>query len=168
MRKAVVLVLAPAFLAIGADAPQRKLGPEWTRVGDQYRRKVEVNGVRYAAGNVSSYTLPLENDEVFVSEVDDNRGFKVSHRYGQLEVKKDGRGRVAAHTAVLGEMLYFDLNGDGVIDAMYDGKAKRALIFFEGRYVQVEDSKAGFDSGPRWAIGRGTQYIFAGDHWITK
>ena len=89
MRKAVLAVLAVASLAVGVYGLQRKLGPEWTKVGNEYHRKVEVKFIRSVGGNVSGCTLRLERDEVFVWEVDDNRGFTVgSHPYGELRVVK--------------------------------------------------------------------------------
>ncbi len=159
-------VLAVFVAAASAYALQRQFGREWTKVGDEYHRTVEVKVKHSAGGNVSNYKLPLENGEVFVREVDDGRGFTVgSHPYGEFQVVKDDKGRVTEYSVVLGNSRYFDLNGDGSIDAMYTGDPRIPMIVFEGRTVRVEDSKTGFGTRRVWAEGRGAEYLFEDGRW---
>jgi hypothetical protein len=169
MRK-VVLVIGLAVVAVGACTAQRRFGPEWTKVGDTYERKVEVKVVHYAAGNVSNYTLPLEKGEVHVWQVDGDRGFHVAtqHPDGRLEIATDDQGNAAGFMVVLGEMEYIDLNGDGVIDAMREGKARIPRILLEGKFVEVANSKSPFRGLTARAVDGTTEYIFEGGKWKVK
>ncbi|HZS08838.1 MAG TPA: hypothetical protein VFD58_28640 [Blastocatellia bacterium] len=165
MGKAIPATLAVIPAAVCAYALQRQFGPEWVRVGDEYHRKVEVKAVHSAAGNTSNYTLPLEQGEVFVREVDHNCGFSIgSQTYGSFELKKGEDGRVTEYAVDPGGTKYFDLNGDGIIDAKYD-KGRKPMVFFNGSYVPVEDSLDAFASREKWAAGRGRKFIFVGDRW---
>jgi hypothetical protein len=161
-----------AAVLVAGDQP-RKFGPEWTRRGDMYYRTIEVKVSHSPGGNVSGYQVPLENDVVWVHEIDDNRGFTLLHeRYGEFKVFKDEQGKVQELSAKLKDNVYFDLDGDGMIDALYDkrGGKRVPMILFEGRLVEVEDSRIGFGIIPNleksmWGVGREVWYLFEDGTW---
>ena len=185
-------LLAAAFvIAIGwtissaSDKPQaRTFGPEWTKdkSGDFYTRKHDAEVLRRADANFKStrYTLATEFDMVRVSERDENRGIGVevvqsdeeAPKYMSVEARKDKNGKVDQFKVDLKDVKYFDLDGDGMIDAFYDnrGDKGRPMIIFEGRFVQVENSR-GFGGTPKgqkpreWGRGRKAEYVFAKGVW---
>ncbi len=169
---AIALVIGWNLALAISDAP-RRFGPEWTKVGDQYHRKLEITVIHNAGGNLSAYTVPLEKDKVGILETDENRGFELgSHPYGSFGVVKDEKGKATELSAQLRENIYIDLDADGMIDAVYDkrGGKDRALIVFEGRFVEVEVNKAGFRHAPNeklrvWGVGRNVQYVFEDGTW---
>jgi len=65
-------------------------------------------------------------------------------------------------------MSYFDLDGDGMVDALYDSRAGKRIprVPFEGRFVRVENFITGFSTKKMWGIGRKVQYIFEGSAWV--
>lgn len=174
MVSAAVVGWLSAVVTAG-DQP-RKFGLEWTRMGDFYQRKMEINVTHSVGGNVGGYTLPLENDTVSVLEYDNNKGFAAgSQPHGEIEVLKDEKGRAYELSARLGNNRYLDLDADGMIDALYDkrGGKRVSMIVFEGRLVEVEDSVNGFsvsrkDTLWKWGIGRKVRYVFEGGTWKAK
>lgn len=170
---AVALVIGWNNTPAASDAP-RKFGPEWTKEGDRYLRKLEITVIHNAGGNLSAYSVPLEKDAVGILETDDNRGFEVrSHPHGAFGVVKDQKGKVTELSAQLRDSLYFDLDADGMIDALCDkrGGKQTPLIVFEGRFVEVEDNKALFRAAPNeklrvWGLGRKVEYVFDGGRWV--
>ena len=190
MKALALVVTAASLIAIGwsvtmaNDKPPRKFGPEWTKdkSGDFYTRKQEANVLRRTDVNFKStgYTLATEFDKVRVFERDENRGISVAvvqgdekvPRYMSVEARKDEDGEVDQFEVHLKDVLYFDLDGDGMIDAFYDnrGDKGRPMIIVDGRFVQVEDSK-GFGGTPKgqkpreWGRGRKAEYVFAKGVW---
>jgi hypothetical protein len=179
MKRFVVCFMCVAVVIIGwnmtratPDAP-RKFGPEWTKNGDQYRRKMEITVVHGAGGNLSAYSVPLERDTVGIVETDDNRGFELrGHPHGSFGVVKDEKGKVTELSTQMRDNIYFDLDADGMIDALFDnrGGKQTALIVFGGRFVEVEVNKAGFRHAPNeklrvWGLGRHVEYVFDKGSW---
>ena len=87
----------------------------------------------------------------------------------------DDKGNPESTTISLGKNSYFDLDGDGVIDALYDKQGQDGVpkVIFEGRFVQVEDFKTGFDAAKgqkptMWGLGRKVQYVFDKGVWNQK
>ncbi len=87
------------------------------------------------------------------------------------------RGKSAKRetTIQLSKNIYFDLDGDGVINAFYDnpGKNRTPMVIFEGRLIQVEDFKSGFHTARNakptmWGIGRNEQDVFDKGVWNKK
>ena len=191
MKALALVVTAASLIAIGwsvtmaNDKPPRKFGPEWTKdkSGDFYTRKQEANVLRRTDVNFKStgYTLATEFDKVRVFERDENRGISVAvvqgdekvPRYMSVEARKDEVGEVDQFEVHLKDVLYFDLDGDGMIDAFYDrrGENGRPMIIFDGRFVQVEDNKSGFGGTPKgetprkWGRGRKVEYVFSKGVW---
>ena len=191
MKALALVVTAASLIAIGwsvtmaNDKPPRKFGPEWTKdkSGDFYTRKHDANVLRRTDVNFKStdYTLATEHDEVRISERDGNRGISVAvvpgkeiaPRHMSVEARKDEDGKVDQFKVDLNDVKYFDLDGDGMIDAFYDnrGDKGRPMIIVDGRFVQVEDSR-GFGGTPKgqkpekWGIGRKVKYIFEGSAWV--
>ena len=87
----------------------------------------------------------------------------------------DEKGKVRETTIKLSKNIYFDLDGDGVIDAFYDKRDKDGtpIVIFKGRLVPVEDFKSGFRTARNakptmWGIGRKEQYVFDKGVWNLK
>jgi hypothetical protein len=109
----------------------------------------------------------LEHEEVFAWQRDDNRVIATgSSRYGELEVTKDDSRRVAEYKVRLGEIVYFDLNGDGLLDALA-GKQQPPMILVQNCFIEVNDSKGQFPRTKR-AVETGIEYVFEGDRWRPK
>ncbi len=132
--------------------------------------------IRHDGGNLSAYTVPLAKDTVGIVETDDNRGFEVrGHPHGSFGVVKDEKGKVTELSARLRDNIYFDLDADGMIDALYDNRGGKQipLIVFEGRFVEVEDHKAVFRRAPNeklrvWGLERKVQYVFDKGSWLVE
>ena len=179
MKALALVVTAASLIAIGwsvtmaNDNPPRKFGPEWTKdkSGDFYTRKQEANVLRRTDVNFKStgYTLSTEFNKVRISEHDGNRAISVAVVHGKdlgpsymsVEARKDEDGEVDQFQVDLKDIRYFDLDGDGMIDALYDrrGESGRPMVIFEGRFVQVENSKSIFGGTPKGqkptVLGRG-------------
>ncbi len=186
---AIFLTTAIAVIATGwglgdaADKPAYKFGPEWklNKDGDIYYKKMEIPvGRRNNGAEWAWYTVEMEKNTVQITEYDDNRGVTISAapkgdlgaQYGELQVHKDDKGKAREITIRLSKNNYFDLDGDGVIDAFYDNTKSDGvpMVIFEGRFVQVENFKSGFSVAkgqkPKmWGIGRKVQYVFDKGVW---
>ena len=99
MKRSMVCSMCGVALVIGwnitraAPDEPRKFGPEWTKEGDKYHRKLEIKVIHHAGGNLSAYAVPLEKDTVSIHETDDDRGFEVrGHPHGSFGVVKDEKG----------------------------------------------------------------------------
>ena len=167
------------------DESPRKFGPEWTKdkSGDFYTRKQDTEVLRRTDVDFKStgYTLATEYDKVRISERDGNRGISVAvvpgkeiaPRHMSMEARKDEDGNVDQFKVDLKDVKYFDLDGDGMIDAIYDNRGEngRPMIIFDGRFVQVEDNKSGFGGTPKgetprkWGRGRKVEYVFSKGVW---
>lgn len=157
------------------DAVAREYGPEWNKVTFpnsnyvEYQRKFEVMATHAGIGNVTNYPVSLENHNLNIFELDDNLGLNIHIRqYGEFSLAKDLQGKPESFTIGLGAIRYFDLNGDGYIDARYDGKKEISEIFLDGRYVMVKSSKDGFKTRTRLSADGKIQYVFSGGQWVAN
>ena len=158
-----------------SQALAREYGPEWNKVTFpnsnyvEYQRKLEITATHAGIGNVTNYPIPLENHSLSIFELDDNLGVNIHIRqYGEFSLAKDLQGNPESFTIALGAIRYFDLNGDGYIDARYDGTQELSEIFYKGQYLPVQSSKDGFKTRTRMSEDGKTQYVFSGGQWISK
>ena len=189
MKRLVACLLSALTLVLGwnaimatPDPPKKKLGPEWTKDKDDeqlYRRKMEIEVIRRTTLESTGYTIPLVNHTVNIWETDDNRGAEVfmiprvgNIPHGELDVRKDVKGKVSEMTVKLRDIIYYDLDGDGMIDAYFDNRRGKSIakIVFEGRFVEVEDQKSIFGHAPneKPEVGRTVRYIFEDGTWKIK
>jgi hypothetical protein len=172
-------VLLPVTFIIatqwGTQSMAREYGPEWNKVTFpnsnyvEYQRKLDVTATHAGIGNVTNYTIPLENHSLNVFELDDNLGINIHIRqYGEFSLAKDLQGKPESFTIGLGAIRYFDLNGDGYIDARYDGTKEISEIFLNGQYVPVKSSKDGFKTRTRMSADGKIQYVFSGGQWLAN
>ena len=193
MKRLTTYLLCAATLFLGwnaimakPDPPKKKLGPEWTKDKDDddlYRRKMEIELLRRPIGwYYTGYTIPLENHTVNIMESDENRGVNVviisrveNSALGEFKIRKDVKGKVRDITAQLNDVYNYDLDGDGMIDAIVDKRKGKnvAKIVYEGRFVQVETNKDTFGHAPNqkpevWGVGRKVRYIFEDGTWKVK
>ncbi len=168
MRRRTFTVMAGVICgAVGVLA--HDLGPEWTKVGMEYVRNIEVKARRYQSGNVTGYSIKMENDQASLYEIDDNQGFGFrSHPYGEFEVRKQKDGTAASFKVQLGGIWYQDLNADGFLDTMTDSReliGSKSFIFFQGRYVPVSAGKGGIGDSVE-SEDRKTVYQFKHGSWL--
>jgi hypothetical protein len=156
-------------------AAARDYGPEWNKVTFpnsnyvEYQRKLDVTATHAGIGNVTNYPVSLENHSLNIFELDDNLGLNIHIRqYGEFSLAKDLQGKPESFTIGLGAIRYFDLDGDGYIDARYDGKKEISEIFLDGRYVPVKSSKDGFKTRTRLSTDGKIQYVFSGGQWVAN
>ena len=150
----------------------RDFGPEWTKKTFEnsnyveYQRTLEITATHSGMGNVTNYPIALENHNLAVFEVDDNLGLNIHVRgLAELSIGKDMQGQPESFTVAIGAVRYFDLNGDGYIDARYDAKNEESEIFFEGHYVAVNRTKDGFKLRKKTSVDGKTQYVFSDSQW---
>ncbi|MBX9583168.1 MAG: hypothetical protein K2X87_22915 [Gemmataceae bacterium] len=178
MRLALMAVMVGAAGAAGWAAtlavadPPRKFGPEWTLIGGMYERAVVVRVSHHPGGNVSGYTVPLEDGAVRIWEVDGGLGHTlVSDGHGEFKVQKDGQGKAVRFTVWLKGCRYFDIDADGMVDAVYDNRDGRdaLMILLDGRLVRVRNqdraafqlpvggnkTAEGFDTGVKYEFEKG-------------
>ena len=189
---AIFLTSAIAVIATGwgigdaADKPAYKFGREWTlnKDGDIYYKKIEIPvGRRSNGAEWAWYTVEMEKNTVQITEYDANRGVTVrasprgdlGKTFVDANILLDDKGNPESTTISLGKNSYFDLDGDGVIDALYDKQGRDLVpkVIFEGRFVQVEDFKTGFGAAKgqkptMWGLGRKVQYVFDNGVWNQK
>lgn len=122
----------------------------------------------FIGGEASRYELELENDTIYISDLDKNRGVILLRRPhvasrsdDQLNIRNNKDGSVAEYTVVLGDVRYYDINGDGFIDWMEDRRprVRRVWILFEGTFVEVRAGR----HGPV-----GDDYQFVAGRWVSK
>lgn len=168
MQNLVLTIVGAALLGTIAYAVQRKFGPEWTKTGDVYSRKVVVDVTHYPAGNVSNYHLPLESGELYVCENDEHSFLDFGVRaHGGIGVTKDEKGRVTKYVVSIGEMTHIDFNGDVLFDARCGSETRRPEILFEGQYVEVCNTKDLFRA-PEAVAPDGRAFLFEGIAWTVK
>jgi hypothetical protein len=158
-----------------SPAQAREYGPEWNKVTFpnsnyvEYQRQLDVTATHAGIGNVTNYAIPLENHNLNIFELDDNLGVNIHIRqYGEFSLAKDLQGKPESFTIGLGAIRYFDLNGDGYIDARYDGIKEVSEIFFQGQYLPVQGSKDGFKTRIRTSGDGKTEYVFSGGQWVAN
>jgi hypothetical protein len=161
-------------LAVCATGQKQDAAGGWTKGKDDtgvdvYRKTVTVPVVKYGhgPGNVANYRLKLDRTELHITELDGRPGYGVSSPDGGFEVGAD-KQRGVAFTVMIGQYRYCDLNGDGVIDGMYDGVHHRPYIFLDGRYVEVEQSKLWLSARSIRSPDHRVTYVFEGDKWRLK
>ena len=178
MKKTILLIII-SLLVFAAESVHQESHSEPPRAlqrggrqivvnsSQRVRRQVVVKRIRFGNGNATNYRLPLEHDELFATEIDGNQGFSVGRfGIGSIDVRKNERGRASSYTVALGKIRYYDLNGDGYIDAMYDRTKSRSKIILDGRFVDVRNSKSGFHrSFPVKSLDGRTVYVFEGNAW---
>jgi hypothetical protein len=164
----VILFFSQTLLA-------RDFGPEWNKITFansnyvEYQRKMEVTGSHAGIGNVTDYPIQLENHNLTIVEKDDNLGLNIHIRqYGEYSLAKDLNGKPESFTIGLGAIRYFDLNGDGYIDARYDGVKELSEIFYQGQYVSVQTSKNGFRNRQKTSLDNKIEYVFSGGQWVAN
>src|SRR5438132_1104937 len=124
-KASLVTSITCVVVLLGVFRIAREFGPEWTKDGLTYRRIVSIPVAHLAAGNVSGYELKMDYDTLHISEVDDNAGFSIERRpCEEFEVRKNRDGSVSEYRIVLGDVRYYDLNGDGFIDSMEDRRPR--------------------------------------------
>lgn len=150
----------------------RDFGPEWTKKTFEnsnyveYQRTLEITATHSGMGNVTNYPIALENNNLAVFEVDDNLGLNIHVRgLAELSIGKDMQGQAESFTIGIGAVRYFDLNGDGYLDARYDGNTEASEIFYEGQYVAVKRTKDGFKLRKKSSADGKTNYVFAEGKW---
>lgn len=153
----------------------KEFGPEWNKVTFpnsnyiEYQRKLEITATHAGIGNVTNYPVSLENHNLNIFELDDNLGLNIHIRqFGEFSLAKDLQGKPESFTIGLGAIRYFDLNGDGYIDARYDGIKDISEIFIQGGYMPVKSSKDGFKTGIRMSVDGKTEYVFSAGQWIAR
>jgi hypothetical protein len=168
----------PYFVALSAVEPKgltrtapKKPDPVWKKDGDRFDGVVEARASRYPCGGVTNYTLAmLKENWIRATETDDGRCVTVNSprlRAG-FEVRLDEKGKPASYSFGMADMGYTDLNADGVIDGMYDGRAKQLRIALDGKFVDVEYYLNGLSSWGANSPGRKTKYVFDGTRWKVK
>jgi hypothetical protein len=172
-------------LGLAADEPTKKFGPEWTKDvgGKSYTRKqiVDVSRQTNIKHPYTSYTLPAESNTMYVQERDEKGDIEIGvvqgkdkSTYMSIEARMNDEGKARTFMVNFKRNLYFDLDGDGMIDAMVDNRdGKRIrMVLCEGQFVQIADSKDGFGGVPKgqitraWGIGRKVLYQFEGSKWV--
>lgn len=172
MKKMLLIILCASTACVCGNALAREYGPEWKKVTFansnyvEYQRKLEISATHAGIGNATNYPIELENHSLNVFELDDNLGVNIHIRqYGEFSMAKDLQGNPESFTVALGPVRYFDLNGDGYIDARYDGNKELSEIFFEGKYLGVKTSREGVKSSTRVSLDGKTEYIFSAGQW---
>jgi hypothetical protein len=161
-------------LAVCAPGQKQDAAGGWTNGKDDtglvvYRKTVTVPVVKYGhgPGNVANYHLKLDRTQIDINESDGGTGYGVRSPEGGFEVRAD-KQRDVAFTVRIGQYGYVDLNGDGVIDGMYDGARHRPYIFLDGRYVEVEQTKTGLGARNIRSPDHGVTYVFEGEKWRVR
>ena len=189
----LILVLGAIVMA---DKP-KELGPEWKKKGEYYQRTVEaIASRRVVNAQGIGYWLPtLKNNFIWGSESDDGRVLSVGTRgiardgdppaiglaitgdgkavatspaIYEVEMRKDESGKIVYYRIRLGQVIYVDLDGDGTIDIMENGKAGEYQIIYEGRFVDVEGGRGFLDSTGNRSRDHKIDYIFQGGKWQVK
>jgi hypothetical protein len=187
-RSLPLFVVLVCSLAVSAAGDRRSFGPEWkkthsqsewAKAGFDYERTVNVT-FHHSSGNVAGFQLPLESgDTVWGYEVDGDSGSNVEIRsrqgvpYGGFEVTKGPNGKPESFTVSVGPNRYYDLDADGVFDAMYDHRSKSGrvpMILFDGRFVPIRDQLSLFSCARGETlkvrgIGLNEEYEFTKGRW---
>jgi hypothetical protein len=175
MNKLLLIATTTLTVLVSGNSMAREFGPEWKKVTFansnyvEYQRKLEISATHAGIGNATHYPIKLEHHSLNVFELDDNLGVNIHIRnYGEFSLAKDLKGKPESYTVALGPVRYFDLNGDGYIDARYDGHKEVNEIFYNGQYLAVQTTKTGVDSPTRTSLDGKTQYIFSSGKWVAN
>ena len=167
----LIVILVVGSLVAGYVLSNQVLEPDFDVTYDLDIKDVQPGRIVLAKDERSdkpgTYGLDVPDGHAVVGRIISRDGDSVTRTLRNVrgKVTKDEKGRVSEYTVFLGQMVYFDLNGDGVLDAKYDRKANQPMIFINGGYVPVEDNVDGFRSRAKWGVGRKTRYVFEGDAW---
>jgi hypothetical protein len=119
---------------------------------------LKVDGIKYDKGNFTRYEIPLQHVKIVLWETDagNHIGMEVNRPgYERFEIGYDSKGRPVEHTVQMGnDCCYLDLDGDGRIDAMFDGPAHRSLILVRDSWLDVLNTKNGIQKQEKTAGGR--------------
>jgi hypothetical protein len=175
------LVMVCAAALVCGDDKKKVFGPEWTKDGEYYKRKVEIEASHPVdvANGVTSYHINFDNHKLYAIESDDGNhchaGIMISQdRSVRVEVSKTEKGDTYIHRSVSNRVVYYDFDLDGIFDAYGDarGKENKLYILVNGTFVRVRDSKDGFnfapvDKGPapRTSLEGNTRYLYEDGKW---
>ena len=125
------------------------------------------------ANIVTHDSVPLKNlkDDVTVieSKWEHSSGLSMSHpTCGSIEAVIDKAGAVTERSVSLGPMKYWDLNGDGGLDARYNTAGHRSDIWLGQTWVQVRNTNDGFSSRTKRATDTKKEYVFRDGRWILR
>ncbi len=121
--------------------------------------------------NVVNHRVPLKHvaGEVLVVERQDGTGLWMYHaKYGSFEAKTDGEGNPTEHSVAFGKMKYWDLNGDGTIDARFESGSNDAAIWIDESWLKVRDTKDGFSSREKRGEDFQRVYVFQDGRWAAR
>jgi hypothetical protein len=169
MRYTSAALIISALLALLQASEAREFGPEWTKVANDeeravHHKRLEVPVVHFG-GNVANYDVKLESDRLQIVEIDDNQGYWVENlQYGRFEVHKKADRTAAWYCIRFIGVQYYDLNGDGVLDAMVDWRQQhmRAFILVDDRFIEVDENVL---PETRAAKARNVRYVFEDGKW---
>ncbi len=121
--------------------------------------------------NVVSHRVTLKHmkGDVLVVEREDGTGLSMEQAgTASLEVRTDGDGKPIEFSVVLGPMMYWDLNGDGTIDARYNKATRKPAIWIEDKWLEVQNTKDGFSSREKRSADGTARYAFQDGHWAVR
>ena len=122
-----------------------------------------------AMANVLNHRVALKHmhGEVLVVEGEDGRSLYIYQaRYGTYEVRTDEKGKPIEHAVAIGSYKHWDLNGDGTIDARYNGDTNVAEIWHQKLWVRVRHTKDGFQARKKRSDDGDDKYTFRNGKWI--
>jgi len=106
------------------------------------------------------------NVTVTESEWENGKGLGMSHpTCGGIQTYLDETGVVTQYVVSLGPLQYWDLNGDGTLDARYRRDNNRADICLGETWVQVRHTKNAFSSHKKRSVDGKTAYGFRDGRW---
>lgn len=184
MRIYALTFIGIVLLALFEQELPRKVGPEWTpgSFPNSLERGISAKAERHGASNGTNYYMEtLAKRRVVASETDDGRQYEVSIGRNSgangpaprgrgdtdpfVEVREDAQGNAVEYRMRIGKFVYYDLNGDGMVDGLYDGDTKTFRILHEGRFVDVGNSRVGFDLRRASSPDRKILYVFENGSW---
>jgi len=103
---------------------------------------------------------------VMESEWENSKGLEMSHpTCGGIQTYLDKAGVVTQYVVSLGPLQYWDLNGDGTLDARYRRDINQADIWLGESWVQVRHTKDGFSSHKKRSVDGKSAYVFRDGRW---
>lgn len=168
----LAFIIGISCVTLWTNVNSREFGDDWSKLTFpnsnyvEYQKKIEITATHAGIGNTTNYPLQLENANLLIFERDDNLGMGIHIReFGEFSVNSTPDGSAASYTIGLGPIRYFDLNGDGYIDARYDGLKEVSEIMFENRYVSVKTNKKGNQSLTRESLDGKNKFYFEKGQW---
>jgi hypothetical protein len=150
-------------------------GPEWKKNGSDYVRDVEIKA-KTTAGTGINYTFPLfKGNSIHLFESWEDRHIISAEcgKRGLLLIENNKDDKPEWHIVHFGDVSYIDVNGDGLIDLMYDNRIQtnKWFMFFGGEYIRIEDPSRSLNSRPIMVSKRANSaqstevYTFEGATW---